>query len=56
MAEFNFNAYDNWLKQAVDTLRSAKGDIASESYNWACFKAQQLWNATRIKIRNIRKM
>ncbi|HMF33009.1 MAG TPA: HEPN domain-containing protein [Candidatus Lokiarchaeia archaeon] len=41
MSEFRFGAYDNWLKQATETIRSAEGDVANESYSWACFKAQQ---------------
>jgi len=41
MKGFQVEPYENWLKQAKETIRSAESDMASEFYSWACFKAQQ---------------
>lgn len=30
-----------WFKQAEHNLKSAKSDAEDESFDWACFKAQQ---------------
>ncbi|MCX8030273.1 MAG: HEPN domain-containing protein [Thermodesulfovibrionales bacterium] len=30
-----------WFKQAEHNLRSAKSDAQDDSFDWACFKAQQ---------------
>ena len=38
---FDSEEYERWMKHAERTLQSAYGDLSSEFYNWACFKAQQ---------------
>lgn len=38
---FDRREYERWLRQARHTLESAREDLENESYDWACFKAQQ---------------
>ena len=38
---FDMDAYVNWIKQAENTLNSARGDLENKVYNWCCFKSQQ---------------
>lgn len=33
--------YERWIVSAKQTLESARVDLNSEFYNWACFKSQQ---------------
>lgn len=38
---FDWDEYERWMRQATDTLESAKVDADHAFFNWACFKAQQ---------------
>ena len=33
--------FERWFKSAEITLKSARKDLSSNDYNWACFKSQQ---------------
>ena len=33
--------YSRWMRSAMKTLNSVKGDLERGDYNWSCFKAQQ---------------
>ena len=38
---FDEAEFQRWFKSAKLTLESARNDLVSSSYNWACFKAHQ---------------
>lgn len=38
---FDADEFKKWFRQAENTLQSARHDLKSKDYNWACFKAQQ---------------
>ncbi len=39
---FDWDEYERWMKQAKHTLGSITADLKHGSYDWACFKAQQV--------------
>ncbi len=38
---FDLEEYQRWVKEAKNTLESAKSDVENKFFNWACFKCQQ---------------
>ena len=38
---FDTEEFERWMSQAEYTLESARSDLLSGFYSWACFKAQQ---------------
>ena len=38
---FTHRQFENWFKQAINTLKSAQSDLDNKFFNWGCFKSQQ---------------